>query len=64
MVPKQNPEVFFRQVMQQNQAQPQANPGQGESGGKVIDFNNQQKPVSPTPSESQSGSLGNRKGGS
>jgi len=64
VVPKQNPEVFFRQVMQQNQAQPQANPGQGESGGKVIDFNNQQKPVSPTPSESQSGSLGNRKGGS
>jgi len=64
VVPKQNPEVFFRQVMQQNQAQPQANPGQGESGGKVIDFNNQQKPVSPTSSESQSGSLGNRKGGS
>ena len=64
VVPKQNPEVFFRQVMQQNQAQPQTNPGQGGAGGKVIDFNNQQKPVSPTPSESQSGSLGNRKGGS
>ncbi len=48
VVPKQNPEVFFREVMQQNVVQPQTNAGLGNSSG-VIELNNQnkQKPVTP-----------------
>ena len=49
VVPKQNPEVFFRQVMQQNAAQPQTNPGQGGSGEGAIELNNQNKPTPALP---------------
>ena len=35
MVPKQNPEVFFRQIMQNNPAGPQSPPGNVDGGGKV-----------------------------
>jgi prepilin-type N-terminal cleavage/methylation domain-containing protein len=48
IVPKQNPEVFFRQLVQQNTAQPQINPGQGNPnpGGGSNDPGSNQKPNS------------------
>ena len=65
VVPKQNPEVFFRQVMQQNEDQPQTNQDQRDSGGKVIEINNQQKPVTPAGGESiQKNLIDNRSGDS
>ncbi len=65
VVPKQNPEVFFRQVMQQNEEQPQTNQDQRDSGGKVIEINNQQKPVTPSGGEGiQKNLIDNRSGDS
>lgn len=65
VVPKQNPEVFFRQVMQQNEGQPQTNQDQRDSGGKVIEINNQQKPVTPSGGEGiQKNLIDNRSGDS
>lgn len=42
LVPKQNPDVFFRQLMQQSIAPPQGNPGQDGSGGGANDTGEQQ----------------------
>lgn len=65
VVPKQNPEVFFRQVMQQNTQQPQANPGGEDSVGEVIEINNQQNPVSPSKEiQNQEGSVNTGSGDS
>jgi len=35
VVPKQNPEVIMRQIMQQNPGGPQATPGAGQGGGEI-----------------------------
>ncbi|MGB2403578.1 MAG: PulJ/GspJ family protein [Akkermansiaceae bacterium] len=65
LVPKQNPEVFFRQVMQQNTQQPQANPSELKSVDEVIEINNQQNPVPPSRGKrNQEGSVNNGSGDS
>ncbi|MGB2091411.1 MAG: type II secretion system protein [Akkermansiaceae bacterium] len=42
LVPKQNPDVFFRQLMQQNNTPPQGNSGQDGFDGGASSTNNQQ----------------------
>lgn len=49
LVPKQNPDVFFGQLMQQSVAPPQGNPGQDGSGGGASDTGAQQGNDSSTP---------------
>ena len=47
VVSKENPEVFFRQVMQQNAVQIQTNSGQNGSNGDTIKLNNKINPALP-----------------
>ncbi len=59
VVPKQNPEVIFRQIMQQNPAGPQVTPGGGQTpggGGNV-------PPITINPGQPIPGSGGGRPGG-
>lgn len=56
VVPKQNPEVIFRQIMQQNPAGPQATPGGGSGGGSV-------PPITINPGQPVQGGGGGRPGG-
>ena len=51
VVPKLNPEVFFRQVLQQNVEQIQTNSGQDDSNGDIIKLNNKINPDLPTAGE-------------